>query len=593
MKKQSDSDEEDPSAFHCKTEPNEELQTLDLTKLGSRISYTFDYEVNSIILPEGKEPKDDEPIKYLSSGETDYIELNPEEFNDHLLPLYKIKPAKSKKKKKFETSKYDDEFEEIEEPKEDKKAKKANIVKRWVSKQKRRFTDSGFDLDMSYITERVIAMGYPSTGVEVIYRNSLSDVSKFFQIRCNNEVKVYNLCLEKDRIYNKNVFPNPQIQVGLFPSNDHNPCPIKLILECCIDICLFILKHPNGTAAVHCKAGKGRTGVMICSYLVFSGLCRNSEVAFRYYARIRTKDNTGVTIASQKRYIKYFETFLSGNFEPPYIRLIPKILKNHFSHLIVDERRLHVDNILKVLQSEKSYFLCPNMFKIKGLRIGPLSKGKKIKIKICNFTNMSFKLKNNELVENFSKIEEGGKIYYEMFFKPEIVVSTDTRFTVHGALNFFFWLNFWHSSWEKIKNFFDSHEEEILGKSPVNMVLDEEENEKEKKHKKSVDMEEKKIKETNIYNNFDGAEEEGEEEEDPNVIHEDNNWGRTSKLGTIIDIMQNNTDLNELLNTIGKKTKEKFDKENMEIKLTVSDLDKFEEKEHYDNIETTVFYGLA
>ena len=33
---------------------------------------------------------------------------------------------------------------------------------------------------MSYITEKVIAMLYPSTGVEKMYRNSLSGIIKFF-----------------------------------------------------------------------------------------------------------------------------------------------------------------------------------------------------------------------------------------------------------------------------------------------------------------------------------------------------------------------------------------------------------------------------
>ena len=222
---------------------------------------------------------------------------------------------------------------------------------------------------MSYITEKVIAMGFPSTGIETMYRNSLSDIIRFFHTRHKDQVKVYNLCLEKDRIYNRNVFPNEK--VGLFPATDHNPSPIKLILEFCIDICLFLIKNPNGVAAVHCKAGKGRTGVMICSYLVFSGLCNSSEKAFRYYARVRTKNNTGVTIASQKRYIKYFETFLQANFYPPYINLIPKIIRSHFSFLIDDNDTVRIKNILQSFQREKSYFISSNMFKVKGIKLSP------------------------------------------------------------------------------------------------------------------------------------------------------------------------------------------------------------------------------
>jgi phosphatidylinositol-3,4,5-trisphosphate 3-phosphatase/dual-specificity protein phosphatase PTEN len=142
---------------------------------------------------------------------------------------------------------------------------------------------------MAYITKRVIAMGYPSTGFETFFRNSLDDVNKFFHKYHNNDVKIYNLCLEKERIYDKSLF-NKSL-VSLFPSKDHNPCPIKLILEFCVDIILYLIKNPLGTAAIHCKAGKGRTGVMICSYLIFSGLCKNSEEAFEHYAKARTYNN--------------------------------------------------------------------------------------------------------------------------------------------------------------------------------------------------------------------------------------------------------------------------------------------------------------
>lgn len=142
---------------------------------------------------------------------------------------------------------------------------------------------------MAYITKRVIAMGYPATGFERIYRNAIEDVLSFFNFYHNDNVKVYNLCLEEDRIYNKEIFN--KISVGLFPSKDHNPCPIKLILEFCVDICIYLITNPAAVAAIHCKAGKGRTGVMICSYLIFSGLCRNSAEAFAHYAQARTYNN--------------------------------------------------------------------------------------------------------------------------------------------------------------------------------------------------------------------------------------------------------------------------------------------------------------
>ena len=113
---------------------------------------------------------------------------------------------------------------------------------------------------MAYITERVIGMGFPANGCETFYRNSLTDLKAYLE-RYHNEYKIYNLCIEKKRIYPKNLWNDKK--VGLFPFNDHAPCPIKLILDFCIYICLYLTTNHSGAVAIHCKAGKGRTGEMI------------------------------------------------------------------------------------------------------------------------------------------------------------------------------------------------------------------------------------------------------------------------------------------------------------------------------------------
>ena len=172
-------------------------------------------------------------------------------------------------------------------------------------------------------------MGFPSTGCESLYRNSLNDVKKFLYEEHGTYFKVYNLCMENDRIYNKNIFSGAK--VALFPFQDHQACPVKLMLEFCIDASIFLLKNEKNVIVVHCKAGKGRTGIMICSYLLFSEIANNSNYAFKFYGERRSYSLKGITVSSQKRYVHHFETYLNCNFERPYFKLIPKIIESYLT----------------------------------------------------------------------------------------------------------------------------------------------------------------------------------------------------------------------------------------------------------------------
>ncbi|KAM7352603.1 phosphatase and tensin-like protein isoform 2-T7 [Cochliomyia hominivorax] len=180
-----------------------------------------------------------------------------------------------------------------------------NVLRNVVSKQRIRYKEKGFNLDLAYVCDNIIAMGYPADNYESMYRNPLGDVYKFLEDNHHDHYKIYNLCLE--RSYDITKFHG---RVSVYPFEDHNPPTIELILNFCKDVDDWLKAHPLNVAAVHCKAGKGRTGTMICCYLLYSGQQRTAEDALACYDEKRTKDRKGVTIPSQRRYVQYFSKLM-------------------------------------------------------------------------------------------------------------------------------------------------------------------------------------------------------------------------------------------------------------------------------------------
>jgi phosphatidylinositol-3,4,5-trisphosphate 3-phosphatase/dual-specificity protein phosphatase PTEN len=80
------------------------------------------------------------------------------------------------------------------------------------------------------------------------------------------------------------------------PFDDHNPCPLELIPRFCADVDAWLAADPENVVAVHCKAGKGRTGLLISAYLLHCGLRTTAEAALRWFGFKRTANGQGVTI---------------------------------------------------------------------------------------------------------------------------------------------------------------------------------------------------------------------------------------------------------------------------------------------------------
>lgn len=205
-------------------------------------------------------------------------------------------------------------FDAVSKTTSQKETQNASLVGKLrtsVSQDKNRFCFDGYDLDLSYITPRIIAMGLPSTGVEGLYRNRMEDVKNFFESRHKNHYMVFNLCEEVQ--YPDNIF----FKQHYCPFKDHEAPPLNIIRPFCETAASFIEADKENVVAIHCKAGKGRTGTMISCLLLYMDTFSTAKECLEYYGIMRVQNKKGVTVPSQIRYVHFFEYVLKQNMNHP------------------------------------------------------------------------------------------------------------------------------------------------------------------------------------------------------------------------------------------------------------------------------------
>ena len=88
---------------------------------------------------------------------------------------------------------------------------------------------------------------------------------------------LFNFCCEPGRGYDPALFHG---RVQRYPFKDHCTPPLETLAAFGNGAKLWLEEDDANVCSMHCKAGKGRAGVMGCVLLVRSGACQSAKGDF-------------------------------------------------------------------------------------------------------------------------------------------------------------------------------------------------------------------------------------------------------------------------------------------------------------------------
>ncbi|XP_062412953.1 putative tyrosine-protein phosphatase auxilin isoform X2 [Sardina pilchardus] len=174
------------------------------------------------------------------------------------------------------------------------------------------------ELDIAYITSRIIVMTYPSSAVEMGYANHVEDMRSFLDSRHADHYTVFNL---SQRNYRGAKFSN-RVSECNWPSKQapslHN------LFAVCKNMHNWLKQNPKNVCVITCSDGRAPSGVLVCAMFCFCHLFANPVPAMQLLSAKRP--GSGLW-PSHRRYIGYVCSMVSEkpiipHFKPLTIKAV-------------------------------------------------------------------------------------------------------------------------------------------------------------------------------------------------------------------------------------------------------------------------------
>ncbi|XP_018113715.1 putative tyrosine-protein phosphatase auxilin isoform X1 [Xenopus laevis] len=173
------------------------------------------------------------------------------------------------------------------------------------------------ELDISYITSRIIVMSFPAEGVELGFRNHIEDVRSFLDSRHLEHYTVFNL---SQKSYRSAKFHN-RVSECSWPVRQapslHN------LFAVCKNMHNWLQQNPKNVCVIHCMDGRAASAVLVSAMFCFCHLFSNPISAIQ----LLNAKRPGIGLwPSHRRYIGYICDLVSD--KPPQLHCKPVVIKS-------------------------------------------------------------------------------------------------------------------------------------------------------------------------------------------------------------------------------------------------------------------------
>uniref|UniRef100_A0A286Y0W7 Tensin 1 n=1 Tax=Cavia porcellus TaxID=10141 RepID=A0A286Y0W7_CAVPO len=174
-----------------------------------------------------------------------------------------------------------------------------------------RAMEDSCELDLVYVTERIIAVSFPSTAKEENFRSNLREVAQMLKSKHGGNYLLFNLSERRPDITKLHA------KVLEFGWPDLHTPALEKICSVCKAVDTWLNADPHNVVVLHNKGNRGRIGVVIAAYMHYSNISASADQALDRFAMKRFYEDKIVPIGqpSQRRYVHYFSGLLSGSIK--------------------------------------------------------------------------------------------------------------------------------------------------------------------------------------------------------------------------------------------------------------------------------------